>query len=79
MEYKYLEAKPDIFSGKMCIKGTRISVDLVFEWLSQGSKPEDIVKTYPQISLEAIYEALQYASQLSKNALQIDVNIHSAA
>lgn len=79
MEYRFLEAKPDVFSGKMCVKGTRISVDLIFEWLSQGSKPEEIVQSYPQISLDAIYEALQYASQLSKNAVQFEINIHSAA
>jgi uncharacterized protein (DUF433 family) len=79
MDYQYLEAKPDVFSGKMCVKGTRISVDLILEWLSQGSKPKEIVQSYPQISMDAIYEALQYASQLSKNAVQFEINLHSAA
>ena len=79
MEYQYLEARPDILSGKMCVKGTRISVDLILEWLSQAAKPEEIIGTYPQITQEAIYEALLYASQLSKNTLQFDINFHSAA
>jgi uncharacterized protein (DUF433 family) len=60
MEYQYLEARPDLLSGKMCVKGTRISVDLILEWLSQAAKPEEILKTYPQIKQEAIYEAITF-------------------
>ena len=34
MKFKHVEAKADISGGKPCIKGTRISIDVILEWLA---------------------------------------------
>ena len=79
MPFQYLEAKKDILSGKMCIKGTRISADMVLEWLANGANPAEIINTYPGISAEAISEVLQYAAELSRNTIEIEANFQTAA
>jgi uncharacterized protein (DUF433 family) len=79
MAFKYLETKNDILGGKMCVKGTRISVDLILEWMSNGASPQEIEQNYPQIPLQAISEILKYAAELSRNTLDIELNAHVAA
>jgi uncharacterized protein (DUF433 family) len=73
MTYQYIVSKPEVLSGKPCIKGTRISVQLILEWLGNGSSAEDIIHEFPQLSREIIQEVLLYASELANNELIIDI------
>ncbi|MBC7864659.1 MAG: DUF433 domain-containing protein [Bacteroidia bacterium] len=68
-----LSANPTILGGKPCVSGTRISVDLVIEWFASGANKEEIIKTHPLLSEEAINEALLYASGFLRNDINIDV------
>jgi len=61
--FDLLDRNPDISGGKPIIKGTRISVALVLEWLATGGSPEKINEAYPNISVEAVYQSLWYASR----------------
>lgn len=58
---------PAILGGKPCIKGTRISVDMILEWLASGASRDDIVKSYPQLTSEDVEEALNFAAQWLSN------------
>lgn len=73
MKFEHLEAKPDVFGGKLCIKGTRISVQLVLEWLANGASKEEILKTYPQVTEQGFLDALQYMAQQSQNEILLEV------
>lgn len=64
-----------ILGGKPCIKGTRISVALILEWISNGSTISDIVSEFPQLSEQAVKEAIQYAAVLSENEVNIEIDI----
>jgi uncharacterized protein (DUF433 family) len=55
---------PTIMLGKPTIKGTRITVELILNLLSEGAAISDIIDMYPHISKEDIKAALQYASSL---------------
>ncbi len=48
--------------GRPTVKGTRITVDDIVEALANGWSVEEIVENY-RIPVEAIYEALRYASE----------------
>ena len=65
--FQYLAADPAILGGKLCLKGTRISVQIVLEWLASGATIKDIHTKYPNLSEAALQEAVSYASQLVKN------------
>lgn len=56
----------------MCIKGTRISVDVLLEWLAEGTTQEEITALHPLTTKEAIAEALRYASLLSRHEILLE-------
>ena len=55
---------PKILGGKPIIKGTRISVSLVLEWLASGMSPQEIVHEYTHLTLKDIADATRYAAML---------------
>ena len=57
---------PKILVGKPVIKGTRMAVEFVIELLSNGWHEEEILKNYPQLTMEDITAALKYAVEVLK-------------
>ncbi|MHA1255467.1 MAG: DUF433 domain-containing protein [Promethearchaeota archaeon] len=58
-----IEINPEICHGKPRIKGTRIMISLILEWLGAGKTFEEIIVAYPQLSNEDISAAIQYAKR----------------
>ncbi len=54
---------PDVMVGKPVIKGTRIPVYLIVEFVANGMTEKEILKEYPQLRKEDIKAALLYASK----------------
>ena len=48
--------------GKPCIKGTRITVELILRWLAAGRTFAELTEAYPHISDDDIKAALAYAA-----------------
>lgn len=61
--FQHLVADPAILGGKPCLKGTRISVQIVLEWLASGASIATIHAKYPNLSEAALKEAVLYTSQ----------------
>ena len=59
----YISSDPKIMLGKPVIKGTRITVELILEKLSEGETFEDILEAHPHITIEGIRAALAFAAQ----------------
>ena len=55
---------PAILVGKPCIKGTRISVELVIGMLAHGATFEAILEDYDHITRDDILACLAYASDV---------------
>jgi uncharacterized protein (DUF433 family) len=66
-------SNPDILNGKPCIKGTRISVELIMEWLGTGGTVDVIADKHPLLTRESVMEAIRYAARFSKNEIVIQV------
>jgi len=64
-DYKWLEVVPGRRGGRPTVKGTRISVDDILDMLATGLKPEEVAEEF-DIPLEAVYEALRFASKAMK-------------
>ncbi len=58
----YISINPNIRFGKPCIKGTRIAVVDILQWLAAGMSFEEITEDFPQISNEHIRAALAFAA-----------------
>ena len=63
--YQWVVRNPNIFGGEPIIRGTRFSVSLILECLSQGMDADEIQKTYGLFPKECIPEVLKFAAALS--------------
>jgi uncharacterized protein (DUF433 family) len=54
-------------------------VQLILEWIATGASIQDIVIKHPHISIEAIQQAILYASDAMKNEIVIEVQHSNAA
>lgn len=54
---------PDFRSGKACIRNMRIAVCDILGWLSIGMSEKDIIKDYPELTVDDIHAALAYAAR----------------
>jgi uncharacterized protein (DUF433 family) len=61
--------EPGKRSGKPCIRGMRISVYDVFEWLASGMSVETILEDYPELTREDIQACYKYAANREKRLL----------
>lgn len=63
MNYQdFLEIRADKRFGKPCIKGTRISVYDVLNWLANGMSKEEIQEDFNELSSEMIDACLAFAA-----------------
>jgi len=56
---------PEVRFGKPCIRGHRIAVQEILEWLSGGASPEQILADYPQLEPDDLLAVYAYAAQLA--------------
>ncbi len=66
---------PEILGGRACIRGMRISVALVVNLVAHGMTPEEIVAEYPDLELEDVQQALQYAAWAAEDVLYIPAGV----
>jgi len=63
INYKeYIEVDPEIRFGKPVIKGTRITVYDVLQWLASGMTYKEIISDFPQLTEKQILACLAYAA-----------------
>ncbi len=62
---EYIEVDPKICHGKACIAGTRVLVSAVLDNLASGASAEEIVKSFPSVSHEAVQVSIGYAAELA--------------
>jgi len=53
---------PDKCFGKPCIRGLRMPVASILSYLSSGMTVDEILKEWPELEREDIYQALGYAA-----------------
>ena len=70
-----LVSTPDVCGGRIRIAGTRITVQRIATLYQQGQEADEIVRTYPHLSLGQIYAALAY---YHSNRMEIDADLVNA-
>jgi uncharacterized protein (DUF433 family) len=54
-----LASNPDVMMGKPCVKGTRISVNLLLQKMAAGEDVEELLAVYPQLTKEDLVACLE--------------------
>ena len=57
---------PNVCFGKPCIRGTRIWVSLLLDFLANGMSIEEILAEYPQLTEEDIRAAIAYGAEMAR-------------
>jgi uncharacterized protein (DUF433 family) len=60
---------PQVCFGKPCIKGTRIWVSLILDFLASGESEAQILTAYPQLEPDDIRVALAYAAEVARERI----------
>jgi uncharacterized protein (DUF433 family) len=60
-----ISVDPCVCHGKPCIKGTRIMVSIILDYLQAGQTVEEIQEQYPPLTAEDVRAALAYAAWLA--------------
>ncbi len=58
----YISIDPNIRFGKPCIKGTRIAVQDILNWMASDMSIEEILEDFPQLKQEHIKAVLAFAA-----------------
>ena len=73
-KFDKIVSNPEILGGKPCIAGTRISIEIILEWLATGANIKDIVSKHPYLTEDAVSQAIIYASKFTENEIVIEVD-----
>jgi uncharacterized protein (DUF433 family) len=57
---------PSICFGKPCIRGTRIWVSLILDFLAAGMSVDDLLAEYPQLTAEDVRAAIAYGAEMAR-------------
>jgi uncharacterized protein (DUF433 family) len=61
-----ISINPRICHGQPCVKGTRIMVWLVVQYLAHGDSIEDVLVAYPSLNREDVRACLAYAAEMTR-------------
>ena len=61
MEAAYISRDPEIMSGALCFKGTRVPVQNLFDYLEGTSSLDDFLEDFPSVSRKAAVAVLEAA------------------
>jgi uncharacterized protein (DUF433 family) len=62
MSQSRISADPSVMMGKPCIRGTRITVELILRKLGAGRTFADLLDSYPALTIDDIRAALAFAA-----------------
>ena len=57
---------PNVCFGKPCIRGTRIRVSLILDFLANGMTTEEVLEEYPQLTIEDLRAAIAYGAEMTR-------------
>ncbi len=58
-----------IMGGRACIRGMRIPVSVIVKQVAHGASVEEILLGYPDLQIEDIQEAVEYAGWLAEEKI----------
>ena len=66
-----ISVSSDICNGRPVVRGTRITVQTVLEFLAAGDSVEDVLEEYPSLTRADVQACLDYASRVIGNHFSV--------
>ena len=61
-----ISINPDVCFGKPCIRGHRIWVSLILDFLASGMTVAEILREYPGLEEADIYACIAYGAEMAR-------------
>ncbi len=68
---------PNVCFGKPCIKGTRLWVSLILDFLANGMTIDEVRAEYPQLTADDIRAAIAYGAEMARQRY-VDIPLDGA-
>ncbi len=69
-----ISVNPRVCHGKPCVKGTRIMVSVILDYLTADEPVEEILRQYPSLKRDDIRAAVAYAAWLTHEEEQLPLH-----
>jgi uncharacterized protein (DUF433 family) len=69
---------PEVCGGKPCIKGTRLWVSLILDFLADGMTEAELQTEYPQLTHQDVMAALAFGAEMSRERILPVSVVHAA-
>jgi uncharacterized protein (DUF433 family) len=56
---------PEVCGGKPCIRGTRLWVSLILDFLADGMTEAELLEEYPQLTHQDVMAAIAYGAEMN--------------
>ena len=63
---------PDICNGTPVVKGTRIPIQTILEFLGAGDSVENVLEEFPSLTREDVLQCLQFSADLMKHHFTLE-------
>lgn len=73
-----ISVDPNVCFGKPCVKGTRIWVSLVLDFLASGWSVQDILNNYPELKKEDVLACIAYGAEMARERY-VDIPLETAS
>jgi uncharacterized protein (DUF433 family) len=77
MQFHFITSDSQILNGKPILSGSRISVEVILEWLATGATIDAIYDQNKHLPSGSVEEAIKYAAQFAKNEILLEDEISS--
>jgi uncharacterized protein (DUF433 family) len=61
-----ISVDPNVCFGKPVVRGTRIWVSLLLDFMANGMSQQEVLDEYPQLTADDIRAALAYGAEMSR-------------
>ena len=68
---------PNVCFGKPCVRGHRIWVSLILDFLASGMTAQEILADYPDLTQEDILACIAYGAEMSRERY-VDIPIEAS-
>ncbi len=65
-----ISVDPRICGGQACVRGTRVPVYVILDFLAAGNAIEEILVEYPQLTREDVLAAIEYGALLAREEFE---------
>jgi len=64
-----ISIEPEVCGGRPCIRGTRIWVALVLDYLANGMTEAEILAEYTQLTRQDVLACIAYGAEMSRERM----------